>query len=191
MSDVSRYSEFAEHPRFGQGPRFTRLKPRGMVYLGWHAEGLIPNTAIKADTSKQCPATFHVTHYYDLERRCRDCSKEFIFFAAEQKYWYEELQFGLDSDCVRCASCRKKQQGLQKTRFDYETLFHAQQRTADQCAQMAECSLELIENQVFTPKQTRKVRELINQLPEGYRKERVEEIRKRLNDIESEVENDG
>ena len=56
---------------------------------------------------------------------------------------------------------------------------------------MAECSLELIENQVFTPKQTRKVRELINQLPEGYRKERVEEIRKRLNDIESEVENDG
>src|SRR5437660_274874 len=33
----------------------------------------IPGTAIKADLSGQTPATVPVTHYFDLERTCRDC----------------------------------------------------------------------------------------------------------------------
>ncbi len=71
----------------------------------------IANTAIVADLSRQTAATMAVTHYFDLECNCRDCGRSFIFFAEEQKYWYEELGFGLDSDCVHCVECRKRQQG--------------------------------------------------------------------------------
>lgn len=102
-----RYSQFVEHPRYGKGPRLTKLVPTGIVFLVSHREGLIPHTAVKADVSKQQPALYQVTHYYDLERNCRDCQQPFIFFALEQKHWYEVLQFHLESDCVHCVPCRK------------------------------------------------------------------------------------
>ena len=35
----------------------------------------ISNTAITADLTQQTPATVSVTHYFDLERRCRDCRR--------------------------------------------------------------------------------------------------------------------
>ena len=58
---------------------------------------LVPGTAICADLSRQAQATCHVTHYYDIDHLCVDCGKRFIFFAEEQKHWYEELGFGLES----------------------------------------------------------------------------------------------
>lgn len=92
------FREFVTHPRYGQGPRFTGLNPEndnatGRVFLHWHSpQGVrIPNTAIPADVSRQVPATIPVTHYFDAKRRCADCGRAFLFFAAEQKYWYEEL----------------------------------------------------------------------------------------------------
>lgn len=160
------------------------LVPKGEVYLGWHAEGRIPKTAVQANTSKQRPATFHVTHYFDLERKCRDCGRHFIFFAAEQKHWYEELQFGLDSDCVRCAPCRKQVQGIERTRRQFEELFHIEDRSADQSLTMAECVLDLIENNIFAQRQTERVRMLLNQLPERYNVERVTIVRQRMFVIE-------
>jgi hypothetical protein len=41
-----------------------------------------------------------------LERVCRDCKKEFVFPAAEQKYWLETLGFHIDSTATRCLGCR-------------------------------------------------------------------------------------
>ena len=186
MPSKPRYSNFVEHPRYGRGPRFTTLVPKGDVYFGWHTEGRIPKTAVKADIDKQCPATMHVTHYFDLKRRCRDCDREFIFFAEEQKHWHEELQFGLDSDCVRCVPCRKSLQGVERTRQQYEEIFHVSQRTPDQSLLMAECALTLIEINVFSTKQNERVRMLLNQLPSGFDSERVALIRQRLQAIESE-----
>ncbi len=92
----------------------------------------IPGTAIVADPSKQTRATVPVTHYFDLERSCRDCKRHFIFFAEEQKYWYEELGFGLESDCVRCTECRKKQQGIAWLKERYESLFHIEPKSAEE-----------------------------------------------------------
>lgn len=188
MTDTSRYSEFVEHPRYGRGPRLTTLVVKGTVYLGWRTKYLIPNTAVKADISKQKPATFHFTHYYDQQRRCLDCDREFIFFALEQKYWYEELGFGFDSDCVRCVPCRQKQQGHEWNRRQYEDLFHTEQRSSDQTLTMAECMLELIENKIFTPKQTQRIRMLLNQLPEEFQAERVRAVRRRLKAIEQDCD---
>ncbi|MHB8974297.1 MAG: zinc-ribbon domain containing protein [Pirellulaceae bacterium] len=126
----------------------------------------IPDTAIPADLARQTLATVPVTHYFDLERRCRDCDRPFIFFAREQKYWYEELDFGLESDCVRCVECRKRQQGIAREREVYETLFHIPNKTVEQLLQMAAACLSLIESGIFTAKQTERVRMLLKAVPD-------------------------
>ena len=125
----------------------------------------IPNTAIEADLTRQTAAYAPVTHYFDLDRICRDCGKPFIFFAEEQKHWYEELGFGLDSDCVRCVPCRKRQRGIARKRERYEELFHIPNRTNDENLEMADCCLSLIESSVFTRRQLERVRMLLNKIP--------------------------
>jgi len=124
----------------------------------------IPDTAILADLTRQTPAMVAVTHYFDLDRVCIDCDRRFIFFAAEQKHWYEELGFGLESECVRCVDCRKREQGLTQTAQRYEELFHVPNRTAAQNLEMAESCLVLIESQVFSGRQTQHVRMLLNKV---------------------------
>ena len=126
----------------------------------------IPNTAIPADLSKQTPATVPVTHYFDLERQCRDCQRWFIFYAEEQKHWYEQLGFGLDADCVRCVDCRKQQQGIARYRQTYETLFQIPDKTDEQFLEMADACLCLIEHDVFSSRQTERVRMLLNRIDE-------------------------
>ncbi len=37
---------------------------------------------------------------------CRTCARTFLFFAREQQYWYEDLHFYIDTDCVHCPTCR-------------------------------------------------------------------------------------
>jgi len=126
----------------------------------------IPHTAIAADLSRQTPATVPVTHYFDLERTCCDCKRPFIFFAAEQRHWYEELGFGLESDCIRCVECRKRQQGIARQREQYEALFHVEHRTEEQTLQMADACLSLIESGLFPVRQAERVRRLLNSIPE-------------------------
>ncbi len=126
----------------------------------------IPKTAIVADTTRQVHATVPVTHYFDLERTCCDCNRPFIFFAEEQQHWYEELGFGLESDCVRCVECRKRQQGIARQREVYESLFHVENRTEEQALEMADACLSLVESGTFTFRQIERVRMLLNSIPE-------------------------
>ena len=88
-----KYAAFVEHPRYGRRPNVTGLNPADNNYsidpatgyyrvsLGWRGPK-IANTAIRADLTRQTPATIPITHYFDLERTCRDCGRPFIFFAA-------------------------------------------------------------------------------------------------------------
>jgi hypothetical protein len=166
--NADKYADFVDHPRYGRRPKVTGLnldtKYGGDTFIHWHSpkDCRIPNTAIPADLSRQTPATVAVTHYFDVTRQCRDCGRSFIFFAEEQKHWYEELGFGLDSDCVRCVPCRKRQQGVARTRERYEDLFHIPNRTTDENLEMADCCLSLIESGTFTRRQLDRVRMLLN-----------------------------
>ena len=187
------YREFVTHPRYGQGPRITGLNPEtdvaGHVFLHWHSpkEWRIPNTAIPADLSRQSPATVPVTHYFDVRRQCRDCGKPFIFFAAEQQYWYEELGFGLDSDCVRCIVCRKAQQGSGLKRERYEELFHIADRTAKQDLDMADCCLSLVEAHIFHKRKLQDIRAILNRIPSDSRQGaelKVQSLWERLHALE-------
>lgn len=168
---IDEYTQFVTHPRYGQRPRITGLNPEtdygGDVFLHWHSskECRIPNTAIPADLSRQSPATVPVTHYFDIKRQCRDCGRPFIFFAEEQKYWYEELGFALESDCVRCVVCRKKQQGIEHKRERYEELFHVSDRTIEQNLETVDCCLWLVEAAVFHKRQLQHMRMILKKLP--------------------------
>jgi hypothetical protein len=160
------YEDYVEHPRFGRRPQVTGLNPQtdlttGTPFLHWNAADRIPNTAIEADLTRQSRATVPVTHYYDVKRQCRDCGRPFIFFAREQKHWYEELGLPLESDCVRCVPCRKRQHGIAAKRERYEELFHVPERTAAENLEMADCCLSLIEAGVFDKRQAERVRHLL------------------------------
>ena len=164
-----KYADYVEHPRFGRYPQITGLNPEsnlttGQPFLHWNATDRIPNTALEADVSRQSPAMVPVTHYYDVKRTCRDCDRPFIFFAQEQKHWYEELGLPLEADCVRCVPCRKRQQGIALKRERYEELFHVRERTPAERLEMVECCLSLIEEGIFHRRQTQRVRELLKQV---------------------------
>jgi len=45
--------------------------------------------------------------YIDKPFRCRDCGKEEIWKAADQKWYYEETKAHMDAAAVRCHDCRK------------------------------------------------------------------------------------
>jgi len=53
--------------------------------------------------------------FFDRDMRCADCGSAFTFTASEQRFWYEEKQFPLESYPKHCLSCRRKRRA-RKTR---------------------------------------------------------------------------
>lgn len=188
------YAGYADHPKYGKQPRMTGSNPgsdyKGDVHLHWHSgkDCRVPDTAIPANLKKQTPATIPVTHYYDVRRVCEDCGERFLFFALEQKHWYEELGFPLDSDCVRCVACRKRQQGIAQARQRYEELFPIELRTAEENLEMAERCVDLIDDGAFTVKRLGRVRMLLRLVEEKeYEQERCMLLRSRLSRLEDDT----
>ena len=178
------YADFVEHPRFGRGPRFTDIRPRekpvGYRLTTYISDNSIGGTAIEADLKRQAFSPVPVLYYFDLKRDCVECGRPFIFFAEEQKYWYETLGFVLDADCIRCIDCRNRQHGLEGQRRRYEELFHCDCRTIDENLEMAECSLTLMEEGTFHLRQNERVRMLLNRLAD----DRDETTERRYNEIQ-------
>ena len=181
------------HPRYGTKPRITGENPQtdfgGDVCLHWHSppEVRVPNTAIAADVDAQVPATVPVTHYYDVRRRCLDCGRPFLFFAAEQKFWYETLGFPLEADCVRCVPCRKQQQGLARTKQRYEELCAVADPTVEERLEFAECAVILLEGGVLGSRVGERARSLLNRVEReagAVVQARVDGLRARLTELD-------
>jgi Probable zinc-ribbon domain len=131
-------------------------------------------------------------HYFDEKRHCRDCGKQFIFFAMEQKHWFEVLGFMLDADAVRCSICRKIRYGQKCKRQQYEELYHISNRTVEENIELANCCMVLIEEGDFLPQKTEFVRMLLNKTPDDCKKKirmHLNKIRTRLEDFENKQEN--
>ena len=47
-------------------------------------------------------------YYVDKPFRCRDCGKEEIWRAKDQKWYYEEAKGHIDVTAIRCHACRKR-----------------------------------------------------------------------------------
>ncbi len=199
MADTpDEYASYVDHPRYGRGPRVTGLNPSSFFLSGrffhWRStkDSRISNTAIPADVKRQAYTTIAVTHYFDERHECRDCKRPFIFFAEEQKYWYEELGIALDTDCVRCVPCRKRRQEIARKRKRYEELFRVPDRTTEQDLEMAECCLSLIEASVFGRgpiQHIRRALKRVNRECDAPTQSRCQEIRARV--VRIETEDDG
>jgi len=104
------------HPLFGAIP--LRLSSEGGGFdLDYRPR--LPVGAVRGEPRKQnfCPVC-HVPRYFfvDLERSCVDCDRSFIFGAAEQKHWYEELGFHVNATAVRCLTCRRARRADRRLR---------------------------------------------------------------------------
>lgn len=95
--------------------------PREMpVHLFWQNRRMDYDSAIKADISKQnysvCPRHWYVNATF----MCARCYEEFLFSADEQRFWYEELSFYVDSRPQQCHKCRSDIRQLKALRQEYE-----------------------------------------------------------------------
>jgi len=102
---------------------FGGKDPKKMpAHLFHEVRGMDYATAQKADVSKQhytvCPRQWYV----DAVFVCRDCGKEFVFSANEQRFWYEDRQFFIESLPKQCIDCRKAERNRLELRKRYDSL---------------------------------------------------------------------
>lgn len=125
--------DLVPHPRYGNAPRPSGIEiPEEEIrkgYWRYSREALFPETVLVADPSKQNYTIYPRKYYVDLLRKCRDCSRPFIFFALEQRYWYETLRYYIDADCVLCPACRRESQVLRRRLRRYSDLLHKNVQT--------------------------------------------------------------
>jgi hypothetical protein len=101
------------HPQRGAVVTDKPLMPKWLRYRGGPDDGWrkigepLPKGFLRGDPEKQKFGMGGPQEVFGpLERVCRDCKKEFLFPAAEQKYWLETLRFHIDSTATRCLACR-------------------------------------------------------------------------------------
>jgi Probable zinc-ribbon domain len=147
----TQYKDYVMHPRYGNKPLSSgeSLSLNDILNAHWRwkysAESIFPETAILADVSKQNFSTFPIGIYVDIENQCVDCKRWFIFFAQEQRYWFEELGFYVDSTCNRCIECRKKEQVVKRLVIEYENLVNKQDRNELETSNLKQIAMELFQ----------------------------------------------
>lgn len=137
---------------------------------GWHYNACswerIDGTAVLADPERhENTFPYAVEYYFDLRRVCRDCGRKFIFFAEEQKHWYEVLKLPLEADAVRCVGCRKAEQRIARLRQRYEELLAVINRTAEETLELVGAGLALVDEGRFGFRVLEQMRALLKHLP--------------------------
>lgn len=115
------------HPRYGTKPIPSGYKVDEDTIRRGHwrlsRDRIFPETVLAANTEKQNYALYPRKYYVDVERICRTCDRPFLFFAKEQRYWFETLRFFVDADCVYCPECRRESRTIQKRLRRYSDLY--------------------------------------------------------------------
>lgn len=147
MGNNSNTKRFVSHPRFGDRPipsghKFSRDQIEESHWRYKSTKYFI-ETAIPADIDKQIYSTFPRSLYVDIEEQCEICGRPFLFFAQEQKHWFEELRFWVDAHCTRCVDCRKKDQDVKRMQKTYEKLESQDDRTPEETSLLKNIALEL------------------------------------------------
>ena len=101
-------------------------------------------TAVRANTEKQnfsvCPRHW----YMDADFKCERCGEDFTWIAEEQKTWFEDYFFWVDSQPRHCRKCRGEIRRLVELRKEYDgTVAAARHGTPDQKGRIVEIVSEL------------------------------------------------
>lgn len=167
---TDKYNDFVEHPRHGKSPLFTKLKPKITVADQFALptrcgnRGAIEGTAVAADMPKQCKRSYSVKYYMDEIHQCTDCCKQFIFFAQEQKYWFEDLRMPIEVEVRRCFDCRSADRNSKVQMKRYAALKHLDDPNLEEIKYMATFCLSQLEAGSFHLKQIQTLRTYLNKL---------------------------
>jgi hypothetical protein len=100
---------------------FGSTDPKKMpMHFFWSALSVDHRTAVRANTKKQnysvCPRHWYINANFKCER----CGQEYTWTAGEQKAWFEDFFFWVDSQPRRCSNCRAEQRHLLKLQKEYD-----------------------------------------------------------------------
>jgi hypothetical protein len=105
-SNKQRKSEIQEHSK----KRATKASVKSKSFMPADAPiGTVPcNPYLLAPyNSYGAPRFVECGYYADLSFTCRDCRKQEIWKATQQKWWYEIAKGNVETCATRCRQCRK------------------------------------------------------------------------------------
>ena len=143
-------TRYVDHPRFGNRPilsgeKWTLAEIR-QAYWGYNRQAvLFPETAITADLTRQRYGYAPRRVYVDMEQTCRTCGRKFLFFALEQKYWFEILGFFCDAQCHHCQDCRHERHLFERSIEEYGELLKREGKTGKDWARLEELGTALFD----------------------------------------------
>jgi hypothetical protein len=106
---------------FGESDFFGESDPHKMPpHFFWGCLHLEYDSSIRADVSKQNYTVAPRHWYINATFQCNRCEDRFCFSAEEQKAWYEEYGFYVDSQPRQCRDCRRELRGLKAIRQEYD-----------------------------------------------------------------------
>lgn len=71
-----------------------------------------------------------INAYWDQQRGCQYCGRDYVFAAREQQFWYEEQRFFTQSAPVACQVCRKELRGRIRANEELSALGKASSRSS-------------------------------------------------------------
>ena len=98
---VRRAARAARREKLEEAARWKEREARGVLV---NAAALAPNNSYGA------AAFVYRGYYVDVPFRCKDCGKDEIWTATQQKWWYEVAKGFAYSAATRCRACRHKEQ---------------------------------------------------------------------------------
>ena len=156
MGNNTNTRQFVKHPRYGSEtiPSDFHYSLDDIESSHWRYASLklFPESAIPADISRQKYAVYPRSIYVDLEEQCEVCKRPFIFFALEQKFWFETLGFWVDAHCTRCIDCRKKDQNVRRLQNTYAELRVKANLNREETKLLKNTALELLQLGYITDK---------------------------------------
>ncbi len=105
-----------------------------------------PETTIPADLTRQNFTAVPISYYADKLSRCRNCRRPFVFYAQEQKHWYEDLHINVTVSCpARCPECRRSRRRLRRRFQRYSLLTHKHEISDGELASLVSDAVFLYE----------------------------------------------
>ena len=122
----------APHPReremsrrsHGRAAHMTAAEIQAKVWQLRHGT-VMADTAVLANVERQNTGWSPRPVYADVLKRCPACKRPFLFYAAEQRFWFETLRFDTVIDCQKCAPCRKHDRRVKASLERYATALNA------------------------------------------------------------------
>ena len=142
-------TDLVAHSRYGRtskrsGVRGFSAQDIAASHWRYDIDTIFPESVLVADTSRQNYSMYPRPFYVDMRRTCRSCSRPFIFFAAEQKHWFEVLQFYVDADCVHCPECRQQRVAAKREFQRYTALVGIETPSVAELKQLVDLTVSLL-----------------------------------------------